>query len=237
MRVHIIQNDPVVVPGTIEEWLMENELPFSITKVFLEEPFPNIDSVDFIILLGGRMGAYEEDKYPWLRKEKQFIRHVLKQNKMMLGICLGCQLIASALGANVFPHNEPEIGWHSINFTKEGKSHPLLKHLNTNIPFFQFHFDSFLLPNGATSIGHTECANQGFTIGKNVLAVQFHPEVNDATVRYFQENQYPNAEGPYINAQEDIYNRRHIKESRNFMIQLLQNFHNQMKLQQHITIE
>jgi GMP synthase (glutamine-hydrolysing) len=130
---------------------------------------------DLLVILGGPIGAYEEDRYPFLKPELDLIERRLKAGLPMLGICLGAQLIARALGAKVQPGPAKEIGWAPLELTKEGRSGPL-RHLGAE-PVLHWHGDVFDLPEGAARLASTRlCPNQAFALGRSVLGCQFHPE-------------------------------------------------------------
>jgi GMP synthase (glutamine-hydrolysing) len=132
-------------------------------------------TVDLLIVLGGPIGAYEEDHYPFLTDELALIEKRLKANRPILGLCLGAQLMARALGAEVRPGSAKEIGWGPVTLTEAGLAGPL-RHLASE-PVLHWHGDAFTLPDGAERLASTEiCPNQAFSCGPNVLGIQFHPE-------------------------------------------------------------
>jgi GMP synthase (glutamine-hydrolysing) len=131
--------------------------------------------IDLLVVLGGPIGAYEEDHYPFLTGELALIEKRLKADLPILGICLGAQLMARALGAEVRPGPAKEIGWGPVTVTEAGLAGPL-RHLGSE-PVLHWHGDAFTLPDGAERLAATEiCPNQAFSMGPNVLAIQFHPE-------------------------------------------------------------
>ncbi len=133
---------------------------------------------DLLVVLGGPIGAYEEHLYPFLNPELAFIKARLAADRPTLGLCLGAQLIARALGAAVYPGPEKEIGWKPLMLTAAGVASPL-RHVAAEHAFmFHWHGDTFDLPEGATLLAGTEvCPHQAFTWGKATLAFQCHPEV------------------------------------------------------------
>lgn len=102
MRIHFIQHMPFEHPASVADWAAENNHATTYTKVFENTAFPSLNAFDMLVILGGIMGVYDEDKYAWMPAEKVFIRQAIKAKKKVLGICLGAQFIAEALGANVF---------------------------------------------------------------------------------------------------------------------------------------
>ncbi len=108
--VHYIQHVPYEgLGGYIEKWVKEKEYNLSVTKIYEDQILPDMSQFDMLVVMGGPMGVYEEDKYPWLKKEKAFVLQAIEAGKTVIGICLGAQLIASALGADVYPNKEKEI--------------------------------------------------------------------------------------------------------------------------------
>ena len=131
---------------------------------------------DLLVVLGGPIGVYEDDLYPWLKDEIATIAARLKARKPTLGICLGAQLMARALGAGVYPGPAKEIGWKRLNLAQggEGLLAPLADH-----PVLHWHGDTFDLPDGAVLLASTDiCRNQAFAFGRYGLAFQFHPEAH-----------------------------------------------------------
>ncbi len=136
---------------------------------------------DLVLLLGGPIGVYEEEIYPFLREEIAAVRARLDAKKPTLGVCLGAQLIAYALGADVKPGPEKEIGWASVKLTAAGEKSVLapLK----GVPVLHWHGDNFTLADGAVNLASTPvCPHQAFQIGKHALGLQFHIEMNPAKI-------------------------------------------------------
>lgn len=132
---------------------------------------------DLLIVLGGPVGVYEGEAYPYLVEERRILAARLAKARPTLGICLGAQQIAATLGAEVAPMGHKEIGFGPISLTDAGRVGPL-RHLE-GIPVLHWHGDAFRIPDGAENLGATDlCATQGFSIGRNILALQFHPEVD-----------------------------------------------------------
>lgn len=133
-----------------------------------------------IVVLGGPMGVYERAEHPFLDEEIQLIQDRLAAGKPLLGICLGAQLIAHALGARVYPGPRKEIGLSTIRLTDAGRSSPLAA-IGPDDPVLHWHGDTFELPRGADLLASTDAfSHQAFSVGRNVLALQFHLEAGDA---------------------------------------------------------
>lgn len=140
---------------------------------------PATDDADLLVVLGGPIGVYEDDAYPFLRREIASVERRLAAGRPTLGICLGAQIMARALGARVFPSGTKEVGWAPVELTDAGRRSPL-SHL-AGVPVLHWHGDTFDLPEGATLLASTDaCRNQAFEWGTAALALQFHVEATAA---------------------------------------------------------
>jgi GMP synthase-like glutamine amidotransferase len=205
MKLHFLQHVSFEDLGIIAEWAKEKNMPVSRTAFYLDEEIPSMDSFDLLVVMGGPMGVYDEDKFSWLSHEKEFIRESIDRKKPILGICLGAQLIASVLGAEVYRNMDKEIGWFQV--IKDKTSGTTGEHIFPDkYMAFHWHGDTFDIPEGAIRIGLSDaCKNQGFIYGENVMALQYHLE----TTRPGIENLIKNCgdelvSGPYIQQAVDI---------------------------------
>jgi GMP synthase (glutamine-hydrolysing) len=152
---------------------------YEFTYYDVGNALPPLDpaATDLLIVLGAPIGVYEDDKYPFLRNEIDLLTVRLKARQPTLGICLGSQLIACALGAKVYPSGVKEIGWGPIGLTDAALSTPLRHLANTTV--LHWHGDTFDLPAGAVHLAATPiCRNQAFCLGPNILGLQFHSEAD-----------------------------------------------------------
>jgi GMP synthase (glutamine-hydrolysing) len=134
---------------------------------------------DLIVVLGGPISAYQELTYPFLGQELALLEHRLAAARPTLGICLGAQLMARALGARVYPAPTKEIGWGELQLSEAGRT-ASFRHF-AGVPVLHWHGDTFDLPEGTALLASTEiCPNQAFSLGRHALACQFHPEVTAA---------------------------------------------------------
>ena len=189
MRIHCFQHVPFEGLGNIEDWISAKRHSLSSTRFYNKEVPPNLDDIDWLIVMGGPMGAYDENVYPWLAAEKRFIGQAINRGLKVLGICLGAQLIAAALGAKVYPNAHKEIGWFPINITEEGHTSALFRGLPAEILVFHWHGDTFDLPSGAKHLAETiACKNQAFSYKNHVLALQFHLDVKKDNIEEWMQN-------------------------------------------------
>jgi len=186
MKIHYLQHVPFENLGNIQDWTDEKGFSLSSTKWYAEENLPEIENFDFLIVLGGPMNIYEQDKYPWLKKEKDFIKKAIENKKTVLGICLGAQLIADILGAGVFKNQHSEIGWFPVKFTQ---NIDLFKNLPQELNVLHWHGDTFDIPKGSISIGSSEaCQNQGYIYKNKVIGLQFHLETSPESLKNLIQN-------------------------------------------------
>lgn len=173
MNIHYLQHVHFEGLGSIATWAVQHGHEVSVTRLFSNEKLPEVESIDWLIVMGGPMGIYDHDDYPWIVLEKAFIRQVIDAGKVVLGICLGAQLIADVLGAKVAPNAHKEIGWFPLQRSTDKLGGCIADGLNA----FHWHGDTFELPQGADRIASSEvCINQGFLYGDRVVGLQFHLE-------------------------------------------------------------
>jgi len=199
MNILLIQHDPLDGPGALLEWAASRGHSVAFCLICREEPLPKIETFDLLVSLGGPMGAYEEEKHPWLASEKDYMRQSIAAGKKILGLCLGCQMLADALGGKAFRHTCKEFGWQPIMPTDAGKEWFPLSHKETNLRAlkshekgtflaFQWHGDTFTLPPGALHLARNEAAEQqaflmNGPMGSRALGLQFHLEWTEQMAR------------------------------------------------------
>jgi GMP synthase-like glutamine amidotransferase len=189
MRVHFIQHVHFESPGYLLQWATEQHYEISFTKIYEAVTFPAVESIDWLVIMGGPMGVYEEDKHPWLKAEKAFIKSVIDAGKKVLGVCLGSQLIAEVAGAKVYSNKEKEIGWWPVRKVAEANGLSLTAALPDELMTFHWHGDTFDLPVGATHLFATAvCPHQGYLLGRNVVGLQFHPEATPELIHAMIEH-------------------------------------------------
>ncbi len=234
MRVHTLINDPIAKEGWIKEWIDEKGYTISFTLVYDGAQLPVQKDFDVLIILGGTMGAYEENKYPWLKSIKQLIKEAINLNKYVLGICLGAQLLAEILGGKVYPHTHKEIGWTEIRLTREGKNENIFAGLPEKLVVFQYHGDTFDLPADTVLLASGQgCRNQAFMYGKRVFGLQFHPEFTADMIEQIAKTYGGDIEpGPFVQMPSEFIGRNDLQENaKNTLFQILDNleeiFHSQ----------
>ena len=178
-----MQHIPFEGLGNIHTWLQSMRTDVTVTKFFESPTLPDVDDLDLLIIMGGPMSVNDEADHPWLAAEKQFIRSAIENDKAVIGICLGAQLIAGAMGAAVYPNREKEIGWFPIaGEMTDGAEESFL--FPQELLVFHWHGETFDLPDGAMRLaGSTACENQAFQLGRRVIGLQFHLETTPDTAR------------------------------------------------------
>lgn len=225
MRLHYFQHVSFEGLGSIEPWAKEMAYEITSTRLFAKDPFPDLDDIDWLVVMGGPMGIYDEDKYPWLSAEKNYIEQAVVHGKFVLGICLGAQLIADILGAKVYPNKYKEIGWFPIRKTPETAETRLADFLPSQIEAFHWHGDTFDIPVGAIHIARsTACENQGFIYDDHVVALQFHLEIMEQCAKDLIDNcQDDIPEGPFVQSSAEMLADKKRFEGINFLMSELLN--------------
>ena len=189
MRIHVFQHVPFEGPAAIGPWAVSRGHSLSVTRFYGGDAPPDLEGVDWLIVLGGPMGVYDEDRHPWLLPEKRWIEAAVGQGKTVLGICLGAQLLAVVLGAEVSKNREREIGWYPVELTGEALRAGPFRDLPPSFQAFHWHGDTFAIPAGAVLAARSDaCDHQGFYYGQRVAALQFHLESTPESVRLLVEN-------------------------------------------------
>lgn len=175
MRAHFLQHVPFEGLGSIEAWLRAAGYQITSTRFFESCDLPDPERIDLLIVMGGPMSVNDEGQLPWLRPEKEFIRHAVSAGRPVLGICLGAQLIASAMGKAVYRNREKEIGWFPVFGTSHEEKAIFTFPSQTEV--FHWHGETFDLPDGAIHLARSGvCENQAFQLGRSVIGLQFHLE-------------------------------------------------------------
>jgi GMP synthase-like glutamine amidotransferase len=181
VRAHYLQHTAGEGLGNIEAWLRSAGYRITGTRFFESDTLPDLGAIDLLVVMGGPMSIHDEAEFPWLAGEKRFIRTAVAAGKPVLGICLGAQLIAGAMGARVFRHSVTEIGWTAVQGTPPADPGGFVFPPETTV--FQWHGETFDLPPGATRLARSEyCENEAFQLGASVVGMQFHLEATPESV-------------------------------------------------------
>lgn len=222
LKVHYFQHIAGEGFGSCFEYLKSLGAQISATEFFALpgdllldiEALPSVDDVDLLIIMGGAMSVNDEANYSWLKVEKRWIRRYLSKGKPAIGLCLGGQLIANALGANVSRNAYQELGWGSVYKTSDENSNYFS--VPAELTVMQWHSETFEIPKGAKLLATNQiCQNQMYQIGANVLGFQFHPEITPRVLSLYIENEEHEQEfkGPHVQPMEML------KKSKNELFQ------------------
>lgn len=184
MKIHSLQHVPFEDIGSMASDFHARGYSLSTTHWYRGDPAPALSDFDALIVMGGPMGIYDEAIYPWLTDEKILIKAAIAAGKIVLGICLGAQLIADVLGGKVTRNPHKEIGWLPIIINPAAATHPIAQVLARYPDVFHWHGDTFALPPGALHLASSEgCANQAYVFQDQVYGFQFHLETTPASAR------------------------------------------------------
>jgi GMP synthase-like glutamine amidotransferase len=229
MRVHSLQHVEFEDLANIEPWLREKGHSVTKTHLWNHESLPPLDPLDWLILMGGPMNIDEDEKYEWLVQEKEFIRAAIARGKLVLGVCLGAQLIADALGGRVYKNGHKEIGWHVVNRTAAAKKSKVLRVLPGQFIAFHWHGDTFDLPPACQLIASSDgCLNQAFEFDHGrVIGLQFHLESTADSIRGLIRNCAGDlTEGRYVQpADEILANLENVRATEPIMKSILNQMH------------
>jgi GMP synthase (glutamine-hydrolysing) len=205
VKIWVLQHHPIENLGTIAGALESAALAWQYVRSYQGDPVPrDMKGAAGLIVMGGPMGVYESDRYPFLRDETALIESALRENKPVLGVCLGSQLLASTLGARVVKGRAKEIGWHRVRLAAEARDDRLLRALPESFTALHWHGDVFELPRGAVALASSEMTPiQAFRWGETAYGLLFHLEVTEGQVRamvreFADEVREANADGEEI---------------------------------------
>ena len=206
MRIHCLQHVTYEGPGSILRWARQKGHGFTRSHLPDGHRLPAADSFDMLVVMGGPMSVHDEAAHPWLVEEKRFIGAAIRDGKKVLGVCLGSQLVAQALGARVYRNEAKEIGWFKVMKAEDAKRSELSQAFPDEMEVLHWHGETFDMPKGAIHLARSEaCQNQAFVHGGRVLGLQFHLEMTgDAAqdmIRYCGRDL---VEAPWVQRPESI---------------------------------
>jgi len=220
MKACIVQHAYFEGPGVIADWLYGRRFEVNHVRLYAGHCLPDPKDADLVVLMGGPMSVHEEELYPWLAAEKAFIREAIAGGARVLGVCLGAQLIAAALGAAVYPAGYKEIGWFPV------KGRQVAGHFGFPEEFLAFHWhgETFDLPHGAELLASTDaCPHQAFELKGQVLGLQFHLEITPEDVARLAHACWAElVPGPYVQASRELMGApEHYRRIHSLMRELL----------------
>ncbi|MGO9115946.1 MAG: type 1 glutamine amidotransferase [Thermoguttaceae bacterium] len=183
MQIHYLQHVAFEDAANIGVWAHERGHRLTRTRLDLDPSLPEPKDLDWLVVMGGPMNVDEHAIYPWLVREKEFIRRTIDRGIPVLGVCLGGQLISSVLGGQVTKNRQKEIGWFPVTFTSEAARLPVFARFPPQVPAFHWHGDTFSIPPAAIRLAASDgCDNQAFQYGRRVVALQFHWDYTQQSV-------------------------------------------------------
>jgi len=224
--IHWLQHVPFEGLGSMETWFNEQGHNLVCTRLWAGDTLPSLDSFDALIVMGGPMGIYDHDEYPWLIDEKEFLSQVVARAIPTLGICLGAQLLADVLGAKVSANPDKEIGWFPVN-RSENIPDFLESVLPEEMTVFHWHGDTFSIPDNAVSLYSSKaCVHQAFLYKDHVLGLQFHLETTRESATALIDNcRAELVQNPWImTEQEMLSSEKSFDEINAFMFSLIEQF-------------
>ncbi len=208
MRINSLEHESFEGLGNIEVWAQNKGHSISRTLLFKNGKLPETSEFDWLVIMGGSMNIYEEEKFPWLKEEKIFIAKAIAAKKIILGVCLGSQLIADVLGGKVSKNQYKEIGWFPVSLTREAKDSSIFCSLPNPFTTFHWHGDTFKIPSGAKRLAQSEgCKNQAFEYGRTI-GLQFHLEYSKKSIDLmFRNCRDELLDGKYIQTPDEIISK------------------------------
>lgn len=206
MRIRVLQHVPFEGPGSIVDWANDRGHVLEIAPVFDGAPAGTPGAFDILVVLGGPMSVHDEGELPWLAPEKRAIGAAIASGKAVLGICLGAQLIAGALGSTIGRNPHREIGWFPLRRDPAAPADGPAAAIEDGLVAFHWHGETFNTPPDATRLASTDaCANQAFLYGDRIVGLQFHLETTPENARSLIAHCADEiAPGPFVQGADDM---------------------------------
>lgn len=224
-KIHCLQHVPFEGLGSIENWINDRAHHLTYTRFYEDHcQLPNLSQFDWLIVMGGPMGVDDDEQFPWLKEEKKIIEEAISANKVVLGICLGSQLIANVLGCKIFSNKHKEIGWFDVELTPEGKQHFLFDEAPERFKVFHWHGDTYNLPEGTTHLAlSAACPSQAFSYSDTVVGLQFHLEITPRSLQGMLEaGEDELIKDTYVQSKQEILaDQKTMKNNNLLLIELL----------------
>ena len=191
----VIKHIDIEGPETLGAYLLDKGFELKTVAMENNDPFPeDLDNIEAVICLGGPMNVYEEQKYPFLAVEDDFLRRILQRQIPFFGLCLGSQLLAKACGAKVLKSPAKEVGFSDVRLTAAGQEDPLFRGVPADLRVYQWHEDMAELPSGAVLLATSQaCPHQAWRIGPNAYGLQFHIEITADSIHTWSDRYFPDA--------------------------------------------
>jgi len=224
MNIQCFTHVPFEGPAVIADWAKAKGHELSLSRFHEGEDPPDPGNTDMLVIMGGPMSVFDYPTHPWLKEETAWVKDFISSGKPVIGICLGAQIIAAALGAEVYPGPYKEIGWYNLRFLPCLGDYRICRDLPSVRKVFHWHGDTFNLPQGAVRIAESKAfANQGFMLNGKVIALQFHLEVKASSVKSLVKNCGDElVEGPYIQQADAILSEKGpYRENQRLMFEIM----------------
>jgi GMP synthase-like glutamine amidotransferase len=225
MKIHFIQHVPFEDPAFIMDWAEKKNYPVSSGRAYLNDPYPDYNEFDLLLIMGGPMSVNDEHLLPWLTTEKKFVKEAISKGKIVVGICLGAQLIASVFGAKVKLNIQKEIGWFPVKFN-DTECKRLSLPFSGELMTFHWHGETFDLPEGSVLLASSQvCKNQAFAIGNSVFGFQFHLEANKYSIDRLIFNCESEIDSSlFVQNKEKMISQLHFIDSANSVMEAFLNY-------------
>lgn len=183
MRIISLMHVPFEDAANLGVWAAERGHTVDPVHLYAGQQPPAVEDVEAVFVMGGPMNIYEEAEHPWLKKEKEFLKKCVERDKILVGVCLGGQLLADVLGGKVTQNPHKEIGWYEVISTADAQDTFLSTVLSKQFWAFHWHGDTFAIPPGAVHLAQSQaCRNQAFLYGRHTLGLQFHLEYTTESI-------------------------------------------------------